>query len=282
MTAAAHLAKPFFLTGTAGKLFSIYHPACRAVTQRRDLLIVPPFAEEMNRSRRMLALQARALSAAGVGVLIIDLYGTGDSQGDFKEARWEIWKQDVLVALNWLRHNGAAQVSLLGLRLGAMLALDCLGEQGGPFDKIILWQPVISGESLITQFLRVRLAASMLDSAKEKESTQDLRATLAKGESIEVAGYDLSPELAADIDRLRLESLVNPKLPPVDWLELVSAEGRLASPATQRVVENLRRQGMRIFSSAVVGEAFWSLPEITVAPGLLHATSQLFFQEQAS
>jgi exosortase A-associated hydrolase 2 len=275
-----HLARPFFLTGTAGKIYSIYHPARIAVTQRRDLLIVPPFAEEMNRSRRMLALQARALSAAGVGVLIIDLYGTGDSHGDFKEARWEIWRQDVLAALNWLRHDGAAQISLMGLRLGAMLALDCLREQGGPFEKIILWQPVISGESLITQFLRVRFAASMLDSAKEKESTQDLRVTLAKGESVEVAGYDLSPELAADIDRLRLESLVSPNLPPVDWLELVSTEGRQHSPATQRMVENLRRQGTRVFSSTVVGEAFWSLPEITVAPELLHATSQLFFRNR--
>jgi len=282
VTAAAHLAKPFFLTGTAGKLFSIYHPACRTVTLRRDLLIIPPFAEEMNRSRRMLAMQARALSAAGVGVLIIDLYGTGDSQGDFNEARWETWKQDVLAALHWLRHDGAVQVSLLGLRLGAMLALDCLREQAGPFEKVILWQPVISGESLMTQFLRVRLAASMLDSAKEKESTQDLRATLAKGESIEVAGYDLTPELAADIDRLRLEPLASPKMPPVHWLELVSVEGRQPSPATQRVVENWRGQGVRIFSSAVVGEPFWSLPEITVAPGLLRATSQLFFQDQAS
>ncbi len=52
----------------------------------------------MNKSRRMAALQARAFAAMGFGVLQIDLFGCGDSSGDFSDARWDIWKQDLAIA----------------------------------------------------------------------------------------------------------------------------------------------------------------------------------------
>jgi len=45
-----------------------------------------PFAEEMNKSRRMAGLQARALARAGYDVLQIDLRGCGGSSGDFGDA----------------------------------------------------------------------------------------------------------------------------------------------------------------------------------------------------
>src|SRR3546814_1526626 len=57
---------------------------------------------EMNRSRRMAALQARALAALGIDVLLLDLFGTGDSAGDFRDARWEIWREDAMAAVAWL------------------------------------------------------------------------------------------------------------------------------------------------------------------------------------
>ena len=50
----------------------------------------------MNKSRRMAALQARAFAEMGFGVLQIDLFGCGDSSGDFSDARWDIWKQDLI------------------------------------------------------------------------------------------------------------------------------------------------------------------------------------------
>ena len=84
---------PFFLVGGQGTLFAIYYPPAAGVPRRDGVLYVPPFAEEMNKSRRLVALQARRLAAAGFGVLVPDLYGTGDSAGDFAEARWSIWRK---------------------------------------------------------------------------------------------------------------------------------------------------------------------------------------------
>jgi hypothetical protein len=59
--------EPLFLDGSAGRLFAPYQAA--AAHPRGSVIYVPPFAEEMNRSRRMAALQARAFAAMGFGVL---------------------------------------------------------------------------------------------------------------------------------------------------------------------------------------------------------------------
>ena len=77
--------EPFFLDRASGSLFAIHHRAGAAPCG--TVLFIPPFAEEMNRARRMVALQARDLAAAGWDVLQLDLFGTGDSQGDFGDAR---------------------------------------------------------------------------------------------------------------------------------------------------------------------------------------------------
>lgn len=94
----------FFLPGESGRLFAIYqHPITRKFSsETRDIVYIHPFADEMNKSRRMAALQAKAFSRVGFGVLQIDLYGCGDSSGEFSEARWHIWKENIDTAVNWL------------------------------------------------------------------------------------------------------------------------------------------------------------------------------------
>ena len=81
MTSTVSGPRPFFLRFTAGNRFCLLH-----ATDRRAVgavLYVHPLAEEMNKSRRMAALQARALAASGWVVLQVDLFGCGDSDGDF-------------------------------------------------------------------------------------------------------------------------------------------------------------------------------------------------------
>jgi len=58
------------------------------------VVFAQPFVEEMNKSRRMAALQARALAGQGWAVLLPDLLGCGDSPGDKGDARWTAWVDD--------------------------------------------------------------------------------------------------------------------------------------------------------------------------------------------
>ena len=114
----------FFLPVDGGQRFCVYYPA-QGPRTLGQIVYAHPFAEEMNKSRRMVANQARDLSTAGFAVLQIDLLGCGDSSGDFGDASWDAWVDDVLLACGWLREKaGDAPLWLWGLRAGCLLAVE--------------------------------------------------------------------------------------------------------------------------------------------------------------
>ena len=270
----------FFLEGKKGPLFAIYHAAAHRDRMPLGLVYVPPFGEEMNRARRMAALQARRLAAAGIDVLILDLFGTGDSAGDFGDANWQGWREDVGIAATWLAGRTDGRVGLWGLRLGATLAADVAVHQAGRFAPLIFWQPVLSGERYLTHFLRLRLVAT-LDKEGARETTKELRERLKHGESLEVAGYRLTPDLAQAIDALDLQALLDGiGAVKLDWLEVTSEEVATLQAGSQRLVDTLTKQGHPLVARAVQGEAFWAIQEITLAPNLLRATDDALRDEQ--
>ncbi len=270
--------QPFFLAGAAGPLFCLHFMPAPGKTPRGALLYLPPFAEEANRSRRMAVLQARRLAAQGWVVLLLDPIGTGDSAGSFHEARWELWLADAERAAAWLATTWTGlPVTLWGLRLGALLAADLAARAPDRFSRLFFWQPLLRGDQFVTQFLRLRVAAAM--AAGDKESGQALRARLTAGEILEVAGYELAPDLVAAIDGLRLEALLaSLKNCAIDWLELSSAGNEPAlAPSSRRLLDALPAAGgLRLTSLAVSGEPFWTIQEITLAPNLLDATDAAF------
>ena len=266
--------EPFFIEGKSGPLFAIYHSPGEQQDRRADIILVPPFAEEMNRCRRMMYLQARALSAVGIGTLILDLYGTGDSAGNFGDARWDAWQADVHAGHQWLAARGRTSVSLLGIRLGGMLAAACAAAHPGAYQSLILWQPVTNGDTALTQFLRIRMAAG-LTGEENKESTKDLKQRLEAGESIEVAGYDLHPELAGALAAQRLAPLGPDCRCPIHWLEVAAEDRQAISPAAGKAIGEWRAAGVEISSDVVAGEPFWNIQETTIAPALVDSTTAL-------
>ena len=88
------------------------------------------------------------------------------------------------------------------------------------------------------------------------------------GNSVEVAGYSLSPALAAG---LSAAGLATPPPVPVVWLEV---GGEKLSPASQRVVDGWREQGREAVTGAVAGEPFWATQEIAEAPALAAMTAE--------
>ena len=141
--ASEAIAEAFFLPVGGGQRFCIFHRP-HGAEARAALIFLHPFGEEMNKSRRMVALQARALAAAGCAVLQIDLHGCGDSSGDFGDASWDSWLADVSLAHAWLRTRSAAPLWLWGLRSGCLLAGDAASRLGEPVD-FLFWQPVLYG-----------------------------------------------------------------------------------------------------------------------------------------
>lgn len=262
-------AEPIFLEAGAGPRFCLFHHPvgpCRAA-----LVYIHPFAEEMNRARRMSALAARALAASGVAVLQLDLHGCGDSSGEFGDARWDTWKRDVALASDWLHARLGLQPGLWGLRLGALLALDCAQDGVFAVDRLLLWQPVLSGSGYLTQLLRLRLAGDLLQEDGAPASTGSLRELLHSGRTIEIAGYELAPGLALPIDQTEAATLAPPRC-PVHWFEVVAAPERPLPAAAGRIAAGWREQGVELQLQTVCGPNFWATPEITECPDLLAAT----------
>lgn len=219
----------------------------------------------------MVAEQARLFSAMGYVVAVPDLYGTGDSEGDFGDASWDAWREDIDHLVSLLLHRGVTSLCFWGLRLGALLALDCAGKYRDILNTLLFWQPVVNGKTFLTQFLRLKVAADMLE-ANRKTTTRELREQLEAGGSVEVAGYQLASGLALPIDRLCLTDIPLRELPGITWLELLPGEGRPVPAMTENAVTDMRAAGVDVDFHSLVGEPFWSLQELAVVPGLIETT----------
>jgi exosortase A-associated hydrolase 2 len=266
----------FFIPSPEGDLFALYFQPDNGLEEagspaKKAILFIPPFAEEMNKARRMVALQARAFCQQGYAVLLLDLFGTGDSQGDFSEAKWSTWLANIETAYHWLRDKGIEDVSLWGLRVGVLLAMDFL--QQHPLikiDQLIGWQPVLKGELFGAQFLRLRIASAMMDKNAPKEKVADLKARLEAGETIEVAGYSLHPDLMLPLMALEAGQFDLANVAQCHVFEMIAAETQAASVSTRRWVNTMPE--MKITLDLVVGSNFWSTQEIVEVPELIEAT----------
>lgn len=266
--------EPYLLDGKAGSIFAVYFKPTTDRDTGHDLVYVPPFAEEMNRSRRIVSEQARALARRGFGVLVLDLYGTGDSGGAFHDAHWALWQSDIDDAARWIEHRGRRPFGLWGLRLGASLAAQVAATKPKQFPRVILWQPVTDGRMLLNQFLRIGVAAAM--SEKDRASTDELRAKLSSGHMVEIAGYEISSELAMAVDAIRLEECILGPEVSVDWVEIRDeGEGSTLPANKQTVVDNWRRNGVTVSLTAVIAPPFWAVEEPPPVPNLIAATENL-------
>lgn len=269
---------PFFLDSQLGPLFAIYWPP-KNKNLAHAILHVPAFAEEMNKSRRMVTLQAESLAEQGYLVLVIDLFGSGDSCGDFGDATWSLWLSNISDAVAWLKQQGIDVVSLWGLRLGALLAMDFVSKNPGVVGNLLVWQPVLNADSFVTQFLRLRVAAAMLNSQAPQEKTSELKKQLQQGQSLEVAGYLLNPELMNPIMALKIDPPALRTLNKIVMFEIATGLEAQPSFVNQQFLDSLiAAEDVDASLVTVIGDNFWASQEIVIAPALLQATSECLKQ----
>ena len=272
-----------------GQRLYLHHCPPPGTPVRGALLYVHPWAEEMNKSRRMAALASRQLAASGMAVLQVDLLGCGDSSGEFGDATWQAWMDDLDQAAQWLqaRHPGAP-LWLWGLRVGALLATAlCQRLDSNPNPNLnpnpvnfLFWQPTLQGKTAWQQFLRMKAAAQLADGGG-KAILDAARAELAAGRPIDVAGYSVSPALVHGLEAATLAAPAATDRPVgrVVWLEVSSQPEPAPSPAAAAAAPRWQGGGWATQLHAVPGPAFWQTTEIEDAPKLLHATLHALLHE---
>lgn len=261
----------FFIdTPGGGQRFCVHHLPQGPIKQGQ-LLYIHPFAEEMNKSRRMAALQARAFASAGYEVLQIDLLGCGDSSGDFGDATWPDWIEDVQRGLTWLRRrgSGAQPIWLWGLRAGCLLAAE-VARQSSESLNLLLVQPPASGKLVLQQFLRLKSVAGLMDGSSKGAMTE-MRAALSRNERLEIAGYVLNPQMASGLESASLQAPRGPSTQCLVWIELSSNPGATWTPVALQAQKQWAEVGYTIRAELLEGSAYWQTSEIEVVPALIEA-----------
>lgn len=258
------------------RLYTTTHTPTHA-TPVGSVLHVPAFGEEMNKSRAVVSKQARILADMGYQVTIVDPYGTGDSEGEFVEASWEMWCGDVVRCSNWVAAESGHAPVLWGLRLGALLAADVAAvmDTGRSHNQpLLLWHPVLNGEQHMTQFLRLRLANSVMHGG-QKEKASDLKALIEREGQLEIAGYEISRELFTETSFRKLAALPIGSDQCVVWVDVLPPD-RPAPLPTQKLLEQWQSNGIECDYQQVAGPQFWSTQELSEGDELIRATTARF------
>lgn len=262
------LPQAFFLPKATGQRFCLFHPPQGAPQGR--VLYLHPFAEELNTTRRVVARQARALAQAGFAVLQIDLLGCGDSEGEFADASWDAWLQDAQHAHDWLANRAQGPLWLWGMRSGSLLAT-ALAARLPEAPSLMLWQPVINGQQMLQQFLRLHAAGQWLGEGSKGESPAK---ALASGQSVDVAGYTVTPTLANGMAAARLQAVATAAPGRLVWLETSTQPEPALGPASTAHLDTWREAGWVVNAQALSGPAFWQTVGTDEAPALIAATLQ--------
>jgi len=263
---------PRFLESAVGRHFVLQ--VLPVAEPRAHVVYIPPFGEEMNRCRALVAEQARAFARAGCACTLVDFTGTGDSDGELVDATLSDWYANLDTTLEFLASTSSVPITLWGLRLGSLLALDYARVTSRDIHQILLWQPVTNAKMYVTQVLRQRVASLMVKELPP-ETTKEIRQRLARGEIVEVAGYSLGGQLLDDLEAIDL-GLMKAICPgSIYWLEHVAEPGKEPGVAATRAIDQLQSLENRIELTTFSDPQIWQIHERDEAPQLLAATAGL-------
>ncbi|MGD9944820.1 MAG: hypothetical protein AB7L76_25070 [Burkholderiaceae bacterium] len=214
---------------------------------RGTVLSIQPLGEERHLARRTLATQAHRLAARGWSVLMLDLFGTGDSPGDAADATLALWRADLLRAAMLARRRSDGPNVLWGVRGGALLTADIAVALDQLVDAYVFWQAPEDGRNI--------------------------------GASMRVDGERLA---SATMDELKLLRMQPPPTaehgvqPMALFVEVQAAQGRDApvSPLTCALTESWLEAGYLASPRAVCGRPFWRSARVPPPADIFRATEE--------
>jgi exosortase A-associated hydrolase 2 len=258
-----------YFTGPSGQLHATFHaPHAVALAPARCVLVLPPFGEERKCASRLTVRASRALARAGVGVMRFDYSGTGESLGDHAAVTVADWIADSAAAADCLRrHQPDAELAVLGLRLGANLALRCPALATAP---LVLWEPLLTGEAYLQEMIRRKQIKEMKSAGAARSTDAELNAVWARGEAVDFDGFPVGAGFADDLRALELAADLQPDRASAILLIHVSGSRRL--PAGWSTAKERCEAGGGTFQ-LIADKPFWGRLEDSEAAELLTATT---------
>jgi len=214
---------PMYFGSAGGSLFGCYHPPMSREIRRCGVLLCYPMGHEYIRSHRAYRTLAVRLSRQGFPSFRFDYCGSGDSEGDHSDVRFDDWLDDVRAAAEHFKDLcGCERLVLVGLRMGGTVGM-IVGARENIFDKMVLWHPVLAGARYLGE-----LESSNLSYLEDRRQTHHHRSLTTEGnEIVESMGFEYSRALRQDLEALDLLEVTSRPAQRVLLLDNSEAEEQL-------------------------------------------------------
>jgi alpha-beta hydrolase superfamily lysophospholipase len=167
----ASAAQPRFIGPDERPLFTWHHAPPRDLRRGAAVVICPPLGYEYMSSYRTSRILAERLASLGFDAVRLDYDGTGDSFGSCTDSdRVGAWRESIRLAIGeGQRLAGSKPVALVGLRAGALLALQAVSGNAA-VERLVLWNPFPSGRAYVRELKAISRLSERDDAADEGEA----------------------------------------------------------------------------------------------------------------
>ena len=217
----------------------LHRPAPTAAVRDVGVVVCNPFGYEALCAHRSLRHFAEEAAERGYPALRFDYDGTGVSAGDDLEpGRWAAWIESVRAAVRELRERtGVARVVLLGVRLGASIAVAAAVDDvdvGG----VALIAPIASGRPWLRELRALQATMGRAAPPPQFALPEEVQ---------ESVGFLLTPETRTALESIDLLALGS-RLPPE--LLLIDRDDR---PSQEALAERWRAEGRTVRHAVLPG-----------------------------
>ena len=235
---------PFYFGPPDKQLFGCYHAPQSQVPRSCAVVLCYPAGQEYIRSHRSFLQLANRIARAGFHVLRFDFYGCGDSAGSDTDVRLPQLSRDIHHAVDLMRAKyGVTEIVLVGLRLGAALALLTAAERSD-IDKIVLWEPTVVGKDFMKEL-------RLLHRKRIQSFPAKIYLPSANGHHSEISGFALPEPLCEELEAFDLR---NTTRKPTDRVFFVAHE---PGGIDKALVARLREMSVVVDTETVPGPRIW-------------------------
>lgn len=228
--------KPSFFGNRGRPLYGVV--ASPKGSSRDGVVLCYPALQEYNQSHWVFRRLHAQLVRAGLHAMRFDYFGTGDSGGEVEDGTMAGWVSDIRTAMEELEETaGVRSLSLVGMGLGAALAVRASHSLKVPLRELVLWNPVLAGGVYIDQLFR----------KDDQENLQLLHAERGSQRD-ELLGYVFTRSLRVELSSLDLLQEPPPKA------KRVHVFSSAASPNAELYAAGLTRAGIEAQAKVVEEE----------------------------
>jgi uncharacterized protein len=258
---------PYFFGPEEGPLFGVYTPPRASVARDAAVLLCAPIGMEYQRTHYAVRLVGAQLAKAGFHVLRFDYHGVGDSSGQVGVSQFDRWLDDIaLAARELIELSDAQNLIVVGLRTGALLAIEALANRDIKAKAIVLWDPVVSGSEYLSMLEQIHFELVSMRPVPVQPGDELLGARFPKDLRTAIQGINLieistmpdsqcaalvvsedSSEFRALLERMQSrwpDALYRATGEPVRWNTISAVyEGRMTGPIIRAVSEAVESLG---------------------------------------